>query len=50
MELRDLPEPEPKPGELLMRVRATALNRADLYPTQGHPPDPIERILYPCGP
>ena len=24
LELRDLPQPEPKPGELLMRVRATA--------------------------
>jgi NADPH2:quinone reductase len=38
LELRDLPKPEPKPGELLMRVRATALNRADLYQLKGtHP-------------
>ena len=38
LELRDLPQPEPKPGELLMRVRATALNRADLYQLKGtHP-------------
>lgn len=26
----DLPEPEPGPGEVLLRVRASALNRADL--------------------
>ena len=26
----DLPEPEPAPGEVLLRVRASALNRADL--------------------
>jgi NADPH2:quinone reductase len=38
LELRDLPKPEPKPGELQMRVRATALNRADLYQLKGtHP-------------
>ena len=40
LELRDVPQPEPRTGELLVRVRATALNRADLaqlkgtYPTQ----------------
>ncbi len=38
LELRDIPKPEPQPGELLMRVRATALNRADLYQLKGgHP-------------
>jgi NADPH2:quinone reductase len=35
LELRDVPEPQPRPGELLIRVRATALNRADLYQRQG---------------
>ena len=30
VEVRDLPKPEPKPNEILIRVRATSLNRADL--------------------
>jgi NADPH2:quinone reductase len=30
VELRDTPAPEPKPGELLVRVRAAALNRGEL--------------------
>lgn len=35
LELRDIPEPTPQPGQLLIRVKATALNRADLYQRQG---------------
>jgi NADPH:quinone reductase len=30
VELRDAPTPEPKPGEILVRVRAAALNRGEL--------------------
>jgi NADPH2:quinone reductase len=38
LEMRDVPEPKPAPGEILLRVKATALNRADLYQRQGlHP-------------
>jgi len=35
-EIRDLPEPEPGPNEVLIRVRATSLNRADLLVSLGH--------------
>ena len=39
--LRDLPDPEPSPGELLLRVRSTAVNRADILQRQGkYPPPP----------
>jgi NADPH2:quinone reductase len=30
--LRDIPQPRPKPNEVLVKVRAAALNRADLAP------------------
>jgi NADPH2:quinone reductase len=35
-EIRDLPKPEPKPNEILIRVRASSLNRADLLVASGH--------------
>ena len=36
VEIRDLPKPEPKPNEVLIRVRASSLNRADLIVASGH--------------
>jgi NADPH2:quinone reductase len=36
VELRDLPRPVPKRNEVLIRVRATSLNRADLLVASGH--------------
>ena len=36
VEVRDLPKPEPKPNEILIRVRASSLNRADLLVASGH--------------
>ncbi|MGZ8431463.1 MAG: NAD(P)H-quinone oxidoreductase [Candidatus Deferrimicrobiaceae bacterium] len=43
----DHPDPFPKPGELLVRVRATALNRADLLQRRGKypPPEGASEIL-----
>jgi NADPH2:quinone reductase len=36
LEIRDVPRPEPKPSEVLVRVRASGLNRADLQMASGH--------------
>lgn len=33
LELRDAPTPEPGPGQLLLRVRASSLNRGELLPS-----------------
>src|SRR5262245_9182484 len=35
--LRDIPQPQPKPNEVLVKVRAAALNRADLATARGIP-------------
>src|SRR5712691_8115365 len=40
LEYRDVPDPTPRPGELLVRVRATGLNRADLAQRRGAYPRP----------
>jgi len=40
LEVRDQPDPEPGKGDLLVRVRAAALNRADLLHVQGLYPAP----------
>ncbi|HET9425776.1 MAG TPA: NAD(P)H-quinone oxidoreductase [Gemmatimonadaceae bacterium] len=40
LEIRDVPRPEPGPGEVLVRVRATALNRADVLQREGRYPAP----------
>src|SRR5205809_7146320 len=36
VEIRDLPKPAPKPNEVLIWVRASSLNRADLLVALGH--------------
>lgn len=43
----DVPDPEPAPGEVLVRVAATAVNRADLLQRQGfyHPPPGESDVL-----
>jgi NADPH:quinone reductase-like Zn-dependent oxidoreductase len=41
----DAPEPEPGPGEVLVRVHAASLNRLDLWVRKGLPSAPKPRIL-----
>jgi putative PIG3 family NAD(P)H quinone oxidoreductase len=45
--LVELPEPSPGPGELLVEVRATALNRADLLQMRGLYPPPAGESAVP---
>jgi putative PIG3 family NAD(P)H quinone oxidoreductase len=41
LQLAEVPDPEPGPGEVLVRVAATAVNRADLLQRMGlYPPPP----------
>ena len=42
LELHNVPDPVPGPGDLLLRVRATALNRADLAQRRGVYPAPVK--------
>ncbi len=42
LELREVPTPEPSRGEALVRVRATAVNRADLLQRMGRYPAPSD--------
>lgn len=46
LRVADVPSPKVRPGELLLRVAATALNRADLLQRQGkYPPPPGESAI-----
>lgn len=40
LEIQDVPAPEPSRGEVRVRVRATAVNRADILQRLGHYPAP----------
>jgi putative PIG3 family NAD(P)H quinone oxidoreductase len=41
LRIAEVPDPVPQPGEVLLRVRATAVNRADLLQRRGlYPPPP----------
>ncbi|SCL61359.1 putative NAD(P)H quinone oxidoreductase, PIG3 family [Micromonospora citrea] len=43
----EVPDPVPGPGEVVVDVRATAVNRADLLQRQGHYPPPPGAPAYP---
>ncbi|MFR9778815.1 NAD(P)H-quinone oxidoreductase [Micromonospora sp. MS34] len=43
----EVPDPEPGPGEVLVEVRASAVNRADLLQRQGQYPPPPGAPAYP---
>jgi zinc-binding alcohol dehydrogenase/oxidoreductase len=43
--LEDVADPEPKPGEVLIRLRASALNHLDVWIRKGLPSVPKPRIL-----
>jgi len=46
LNLETLPVPTPKPGWVLIRVRAFGLNRSELFTRQGHSPNvPFPRVL-----
>src|ERR1043165_687619 len=40
LEVREVPQPTPGPNEILIRVHATAINRADLLQREGKYPAP----------
>src|ERR1700680_2553490 len=44
VEIRDLPKPEPKPNEVLIKVRASSLNRADTLVAAGIQHGPVGGI------
>lgn len=37
LQIRDIPKPEPKPGEVLIRIHVTTVNRTDSGMLRGHP-------------
>ncbi|MBA3532507.1 MAG: NAD(P)H-quinone oxidoreductase [Ardenticatenales bacterium] len=47
LEIREVSDPAPGAGQLLIDIRATALNRADLLQRQGHYPPPADAPPYP---
>ena len=47
--LRDIPQPRPKPNEVLVRVRAASLNRADLITARGLPHGSYAGVGAPVG-
>ncbi len=49
LKYEEVPTPKPSSGEVLMRVRATALNQADLMAREGHPYRPNKSFPHVLG-
>lgn len=47
LELEELPEPTPAPGEVLVRLRATSVNHRDVWMRKGHP-SPAYQVTLPA--
>ena len=47
--IKDIPQPKPKPNEVLVKVKAASLNRADLTTARGLPHGPGGGIGQPIG-
>src|SRR5947209_6499669 len=46
LQIRTLPHPQPRPGWVLIQVKAFGLNRAEMFTRQGHSPGVVfPRIL-----
>ena len=47
LQIREIPTPVPKDNEVLVKVHATALNRADILQRKGHYPGPSAKYEIP---
>ena len=44
-QIKDVPEPQPGPGQVLVKMRASGICYTDVHQTLGHLPGPFPRIL-----
>jgi alcohol dehydrogenase len=44
-QIRDVPDPQPGPGQVLVKMRASGICYTDVHETLGHLPGPFPRIL-----
>ena len=44
-EVKDVPQPQPGPNQVLVKMHASGICRTDVHQTLGHSPGPFPRIL-----
>src|SRR6202165_3560303 len=44
-QVKDVPQPQPGPGQVLVKMRASGICYTDVHETLGHIPGPFPRIL-----